>query len=180
MGCVEEYSRNCLNAKDRRLVEDQVAGANYTFHFLCDDKTFQKEYLKYTSCYRGITHQWDTCANRFMELVREEMARRNATEHQRMLELCCAKYGFLRCVYVASLHICRKEEAIFLNRIAETLSAIRVYTPICRDVDYQVCGAAPPPGALAAPPLLLQLLAVAVAVAAGALLSRPMGDARRC
>ena len=50
-----------------------------------------------------------------------------------------AKHGFLRCVYAASRYKCRKEEALFLKKIAETLSDTRVYSPHCRNVDTQLC-----------------------------------------
>jgi len=50
-----------------------------------------------------------------------------------------AKHGFLRCVYAASRYKCRKEEALFLKKIAETLSDTRVYAPHCKNVDTQLC-----------------------------------------
>jgi len=46
------------------------------------------EYLKYKTCYRGVSKDWDVCANRFVQLVREEMNRKNATEASRLMELC--------------------------------------------------------------------------------------------
>jgi hypothetical protein len=50
-----------------------------------------------------------------------------------------AKHGFLRCVYAASRYKCRKEEALFVKKIAETLSDTRVYGPHCKNVDTQLC-----------------------------------------
>ena len=50
-----------------------------------------------------------------------------------------AKHGFLRCVYAASRYKCRKEEALFLKKIAETLSDTRVYAPHCKNVNTQLC-----------------------------------------
>jgi len=46
------------------------------------------EYLKYKTCYRGVSKDWDACASRFVQLVREEMNRKNATEASRLMELC--------------------------------------------------------------------------------------------
>ncbi|XP_068083748.1 uncharacterized protein [Anabrus simplex] len=140
MGCMDDFSQTCLSVRDRRLLDDQVAGARHTFKFLCDDPDFQTEYLKYTTCYRGISRDWESCTNRFTQLVQEEMSRKNVTEQSRLFQVCCAKHGFVRCIYVASRLKCRKEEALFLNRIAETLSNIRVYAPLCRDIDTVLCG----------------------------------------
>ncbi|XP_069688946.1 uncharacterized protein [Periplaneta americana] len=139
MGCIDEYSKNCLKPNDKKILEDHVAGARYTFRFLCDDAGFQSEYLMYKTCYRGVSKDWDACASRFVQLVREEMSRKNVSETSRLMELCCAKHGFLRCVYAASRYKCRKEEALFLKKIAETLSDMRVYSPHCKNVDMQLC-----------------------------------------
>jgi len=41
MRCIDTYSKNCLKAQERKILEDHVAGARYTFRFLCDDAGFQ-------------------------------------------------------------------------------------------------------------------------------------------
>ena len=63
------------------------------------------------------------------------------TYHVPVLTVMCfsAKHGFLRCVYAVSRYKCRKEEALFLKKIAETLSDTRVYSPHCKNVDTQLC-----------------------------------------
>jgi hypothetical protein len=65
-----------------------------------------------------------------------------------------AKHGFLRCVYAASRYKCRKEEALFLKKIAETLSDTRVYSPHCSNVDTQLCSH----GTIQKAPILMTLL----------------------
>ncbi|PSN42456.1 hypothetical protein C0J52_18916 [Blattella germanica] len=88
MGCINDYADNCLNPREKKILEDNLAGAKHTFRFLCDDAGFQSEYLMYKACYRGISKDWDACAGRFVQLVREEMNRKNATEETRLMELC--------------------------------------------------------------------------------------------
>jgi hypothetical protein len=46
------------------------------------------EYLQHTSCYRGMSRDWDSCADRFMGLVREETSRKNVSEHTKLIGLC--------------------------------------------------------------------------------------------
>ncbi|KAI5713154.1 hypothetical protein M8J76_011387 [Diaphorina citri] len=140
MKCFDDYSRNCLAAAEQKKLEDYIVGARYTFRFLCDDPAFQSQYLKYTTCFKGISRDWDNCANIFLRLVKEEMSRTvNVTASSRLIELCCAKHGFLKCIYVASRLKCHKEEAIFIQRIADTLSSTRVYLPHCEQVGTDVC-----------------------------------------
>jgi len=57
------------------------------------------EYLKYKTCYRGVSKDWDACASRFVQLVREEMNRKNATEASRLMELCWS-VSRIFCVHV--------------------------------------------------------------------------------
>uniref|UniRef100_A0A8D8Q9A5 Uncharacterized protein n=2 Tax=Cacopsylla melanoneura TaxID=428564 RepID=A0A8D8Q9A5_9HEMI len=144
MKCFDDYSRHCLAVSEQKKLEDYIVGARYTFRFLCDDPAFQAQYLKYTTCFKGITRDWDHCANTFLRLVKEEMSRtENITASSRLIELCCAKHGFLKCIYVASRLKCHKEEAIFIQRIADTLSSTRVYLPHCEQVGTDICSHAP-------------------------------------
>lgn len=41
MGCIDQYSKECLGERDRKMLEDHTAGARHTFKFLCDDPGFQ-------------------------------------------------------------------------------------------------------------------------------------------
>ena len=41
MACVDEYKNKCLPLRQRQAIERGVAGAKYTFAFLCDDPVFQ-------------------------------------------------------------------------------------------------------------------------------------------
>ncbi|XP_046988700.1 uncharacterized protein LOC124594375 [Schistocerca americana] len=164
MGCVDEYLQ-CASVSSRRLVEQQVEGARYTFRFLCDDAQFRAEYLQYTDCYRAISDDWTECADRFMTLVNEDTAALK-DRHTRMLELCCAKHGFLVCVYVASRARCRRSEAMFLQRIGETLSSLQVYSPLCRQLGVAVCSRASAPGGSAGGARLAVAFAAAAAWAA--------------
>ncbi|XP_050437510.1 uncharacterized protein LOC126843784 isoform X2 [Adelges cooleyi] len=91
MKCLDDYSKLCLTEDQKKTVSDHIIGAKYTFRFLCDDQKFQKDYLKYTDCYRVINTDWDDCTNRFMSLVREAM-NSNLTEDIKVLDLCCYIY----------------------------------------------------------------------------------------
>lgn len=139
MGCIDEYARVCLDERQRQGLHDSVSGAKDAFTFLCDDPSFQREYLKYTTCYRGVSEHWELCAQRFAFLVRDEYSRPNVTRNERTLALCCAKHGFLRCAYEVSHLKCSKEAALFLKRIAETLSNIRVHYAECQGINVDIC-----------------------------------------
>nr|CAD7458773.1 unnamed protein product [Timema tahoe] len=71
-----------------------------------------------------------------------------------------AKHGFLKCVYTASRLKCRQEEALFLNKIAETLSNMRVYSPMCTHIEIQLCGSSH--GSCSGPLILAAILVLAL------------------
>ncbi|XP_066904787.1 uncharacterized protein [Halyomorpha halys] len=164
MGCIDTYSQECLSDKDRKIFESHIAGARHTFHFLCNDPGFREEYLMYTTCYKGISKDWDACANKFIALAEEEISRKNSTDQSRLVELCCAKHGFLKCVYYASWLKCRKEEAIFIRKIADTLASIRVYTPRCKSINVAICSGSSRPVVFWYSSFLSPLLAVYMSV----------------
>ncbi|XP_060880938.1 uncharacterized protein LOC132952621 [Metopolophium dirhodum] len=141
MKCFDDFSNLCLSLEEKNMVSDNVIGAKYTFKFLCDDEKFQKDYLKYTDCYRAINSDWDSCTAQFMSLVRDEMSG-NQSEDAKVLNLCCAKHGFLNCVYTTSKIKCGIEEAIFIRKIADTLSENKFVSSACRHIELGHCNIA--------------------------------------
>ncbi|KAJ9595433.1 hypothetical protein L9F63_013344, partial [Diploptera punctata] len=69
MQCFDNYAATCLSGEERKVMNNNVAGARHTFSYLCDDPSFKSEYLKHTSCYKKVSRDWDLCANRFLERV---------------------------------------------------------------------------------------------------------------
>lgn len=75
----------------------------------------------YKMCYRGVSKDWDACASRFVQLVREEMSRKNATEGSRLLELC---WLVARIICVCMLNI----RVVFQNINKTSVSVIIAQT----------------------------------------------------
>ncbi|VVC45402.1 Hypothetical protein CINCED_3A006277 [Cinara cedri] len=140
MQCVEDFSKSCLSLDQKDIVNDNVIGAKYTFAFLCDDEAFQKDYLRYTDCYEVINSDWNECSTKFMLLAREEM-NANRSEDTKVLDLCCAKHGFLKCVYNTTNTKCGQEQAIFLKKIADTLAENKL-SAVCRNIKLKHCNMA--------------------------------------
>ncbi|XP_046638845.1 uncharacterized protein LOC124320199 isoform X1 [Daphnia pulicaria] len=139
MSCIDEFKDHCLNQRQKIQMERAVAGAQHTFAFLCDDPVFQSEFLQHQSCLHGTSDDWERCAYHFQNMVAEELAA-NLTKADRNLGLCCAKHGFLRCVYYAAQFKCRKEEALFLMRVAQTLTESQVHENACKKIKFdEVC-----------------------------------------
>ncbi|XP_027842726.2 uncharacterized protein LOC114123821 [Aphis gossypii] len=141
MKCLDDFSNLCLSLDEKNMVNDNVIGAKYTFKFLCDDEKFQRDFLKYTDCYQVMNSDWDLCTSTFMSLVSEEM-NSNQSEDAKVLNLCCAKHGFLNCVYTTSKIKCGREEATFIRKIAETLSENKFVSSACQHIEMRHCNTA--------------------------------------
>lgn len=61
-----------------------------------------------------------------------------------MYALTCysAKHGFLNCVYTTSKNKCGIEEAIFIKKIADTLSENKLVSSMCRHIKLRHCNEA--------------------------------------
>lgn len=55
-----------------------------------------------------------------------------------------ARHGFINCVLVTTHLKCRKEETLFITRIADMLSNMRVYSPDCKSINVTLCSSAQP------------------------------------
>ncbi|XP_023713670.1 uncharacterized protein LOC111867761 [Cryptotermes secundus] len=124
MQCFDLYAATCLNGDERKVMNRNVAGARHAFSYLCDDPSFQTEYLQYNSCYRKVSRDWDFCANRFLERVNNS--------HTRAFDICCANHAFLDCVYDVGMKKCHHKAADFLRKIAGILANVRVHDAACR------------------------------------------------
>lgn len=142
MSCIDDYKGKCLKSKQQQLVEKAVAGARHTMDFLCNDPEFQKEFLRHQNCFRGTAIDWEHCSNHFQGLVAEELQMTNISAADRNLGLCCAKHGFLRCVYYSAQFKCRKDGALFLMKVAQTLTDVQVKEDACRQIKFdEMCTA---------------------------------------
>ncbi|OXA58617.1 uncharacterized protein LOC118435070 [Folsomia candida] len=114
MDCVDNYSKQCLNLKQRQQVKSTVRGAHETFSFLCKDEKFRAEFLSHAVCYRKISGKWDNCAAHFIASLKK-------VDQKEPLSICCVRLRFLQCVTeLARLH-CNRDAERFLQKMAETL-----------------------------------------------------------
>ena len=77
---------------------------------------------------------------------------------------CSAKHGFVNCVQVTTRLKCRKEETIFITRIADTLSNTRVFSPHCKNINVTLCSSAERRQCLRTPILLMVLATTIVSI----------------
>ncbi|XP_058120717.1 uncharacterized protein LOC131284968 [Anopheles ziemanni] len=144
MECVRQYLKVCVNARQRKIIENEVYGAQQLYQYLCYDHSFQIEFLRHKGCFNLMHPEWDVCSNQFIHILKDEMAR---TGRQSMdvqyIQFCCARYSYESCVYRSARFICKPESAIFLRRIAKLLSTDRHFLN-CDRIENALCSGAKP------------------------------------
>ncbi|XP_049537613.1 uncharacterized protein LOC125952277 [Anopheles darlingi] len=139
MECVQEYLKVCVNARQRKVIENEVYGAQKLYEFLCYDRTFQSEFLRHKTCFHLVHPEWDLCSNQFMRLLKDEMARTTKQSiDMQYVHFCCARYAYESCVYNSARYICKPDSAVFLRRIAKLLSTDRHFLN-CDKIENALC-----------------------------------------
>ncbi|XP_055587544.1 uncharacterized protein LOC129739988 [Uranotaenia lowii] len=123
MACVQRYVDSCLDSVKRRIIENEVYGAKKLYAFLCQDRSFQREFLKHKTCFFHVQNHWNTCSRDFVAILQDEMEQRVSNADTRYLNFCCARYGYENCVYNSAALMCTPESARFLRKIAMLLSS---------------------------------------------------------
>uniref|UniRef100_A0A182RSX8 Uncharacterized protein n=1 Tax=Anopheles funestus TaxID=62324 RepID=A0A182RSX8_ANOFN len=139
MECVQHYLNVCVDQKERKIIENEVYGAKRLYEFLCQDRSFQKEFLKHKDCFHHVHQDWDGCSSKFISILKEEMSK---TTKQSMnvqyMHFCCARYGYENCVYNSARYKCRHDSAIFLRTVAKLLSTDKHFLN-CDKIEHEVC-----------------------------------------
>ncbi|XP_058455059.1 uncharacterized protein LOC131432669 [Malaya genurostris] len=139
MDCVQHYLKVCVDTKERKIIENEVYGAKKLYEFLCQDKTFQREFLKHKSCFHHMHDDWDSCSSKFVNILKDEMARTTKQSYNvQYMHFCCARFGYENCVFTSAQYKCKLESAVFLKKIAKLLSTDRHFLN-CDRIESEIC-----------------------------------------
>ncbi|XP_055587529.1 uncharacterized protein LOC129739975 isoform X2 [Uranotaenia lowii] len=141
MACVQRYVDSCLDSVKRRIIDNEVYGAKKLYAYLCQDRSFQREFLKHKTCFVHVQNHWNTCSRDFVAILKDEMAHPASNSNTLYLNFCCARYGYENCVYNSAALMCTPESARFLRKIATLLSSDRHFQN-CDRIETAMCSSA--------------------------------------
>lgn len=142
MDCIQSYLNACVEAKERRIIENEVFGAQKMYDHLCRDKSFQNEFFKHKGCFRHVHNDWDSCSRRFTNILKEEMTKTTQQSFNvQYMHFCCARYGYENCVFTSAKYKCKPDSAVFLRKIAKLLSTDRHFLN-CDKIESEICSGA--------------------------------------
>jgi len=81
MGCVDSWSKKCLNPDTVKRFQESISGAHETFAFLCRDSKFRMAFLKHGDCFKKISPKWDECSRHFIEDMKRHHYNGNTSTH---------------------------------------------------------------------------------------------------
>ncbi|XP_058811728.1 uncharacterized protein LOC131676599 [Topomyia yanbarensis] len=172
MDCVQRYLNVCVDSKERKIIENEVYGAKMLYEYLCRDKSFQREFLKHKSCFHHVHDDWDSCSSKFVNILKEEMARTTQQSFNvQYMHFCCARFGYENCVFTSAKYKCKPDSAVFLKKIAKLLSTDRHFLN-CDKIENEICSSGRRP-ILDAVTLFILLVAPALMI-----LLSPLGPMR--
>ncbi|XP_049537886.1 uncharacterized protein LOC125952463 [Anopheles darlingi] len=142
MECVQRYLDVCVETKERTLIDNEVYGAKRLYEFLCQDRTFQQEFLWHKGCFRLVHQDLDECSKSFLSILKEEVSKAaQQSFNLQYMHFCCARYAYEKCVFNSARYKCKPDSAIFLRRIAKLLSTDRRFLN-CDKIENEICSSA--------------------------------------
>ncbi|XP_065162270.1 uncharacterized protein [Atheta coriaria] len=69
--CIHSYTRMCMNMHHRKHFKQLFHGTGATVHELCDNSTYQEEYLKYVPCMMQVADENQVCFDRYATAMKE-------------------------------------------------------------------------------------------------------------
>ncbi|XP_031842217.1 uncharacterized protein LOC116431232 [Nomia melanderi] len=138
MKCIQTYTLDCLEMKQRTHFHNLLASTNKLVMELCHDGPYQDEFLKHTPCMKKVQPQYELCNKRYQRTA-HEIERSNFTSQSGYLKnICCAFKEYLACSYHTVRRQCGEDTAHFTKEFLDKMSGtlIRVH---CEPYTEEVC-----------------------------------------
>jgi len=68
--CIHAYTRKCMNFHQRNHFKQLFHGTGAMVHELCNNSTYQEEYLKYSPCMEEISSETEVCFSRYTNAMK--------------------------------------------------------------------------------------------------------------
>uniref|UniRef100_A0A336MWI2 CSON008784 protein n=1 Tax=Culicoides sonorensis TaxID=179676 RepID=A0A336MWI2_CULSO len=121
IACTNKYLEKCIQKDERKIVENELYGAEKLYDYLCNKVEFQKEFLKNKQCFSHIQRDWQKCSSTYTNILKEEVANEKVDKMQ-FMHFCCARHAYENCINRAARYKCRNDSATFITTIAKILS----------------------------------------------------------
>ncbi|KRG02050.1 uncharacterized protein Dmoj_GI26654 [Drosophila mojavensis] len=139
MKCIEDYSASCLQSRDPSLFKKDIDGVIKFFEKFCTDKDFQRDYMRYKSCFANEKDDWIACtADVEKALIEDLNDERNSTN--KLLQFCCDYLVFDHCMNTGAPYTSLMNSSKFVCNVVKMLST-EDYVRNCPQLEDTCAGA---------------------------------------
>ncbi|XP_063706639.1 uncharacterized protein LOC134835652 [Culicoides brevitarsis] len=140
IACTNRYLDKCSTPEHKRIVQNEIYGANKLYEYLCDDMHFQREFLKNKQCFVDIQKDWSVCEKGYKEILKELVAHKKK-DNLHFMDYCCARAAYEDCSTKIARYKCRSGSYLFVAKIAEIISTDKRFGD-CKHVEKTFCSSA--------------------------------------
>uniref|UniRef100_A0A2M3ZEH8 Putative secreted peptide n=1 Tax=Anopheles braziliensis TaxID=58242 RepID=A0A2M3ZEH8_9DIPT len=67
--CIRSYTRRCMNIHQRDHFNKLYHGTNEVIHELCEEGSYQEDFLRHAPCMRHVKKEYEVCATRYQSTM---------------------------------------------------------------------------------------------------------------
>lgn len=153
MHCVHSYTRRCMSPQQRSHFMKLFHGTKTMIKDLCNNSSYQEEYLKYAPCMRSVVNQTELCFKKYQHILAslgapqeqpEPPTTTTSTESplnstqpaevqdNRIRSVCCSFMEYTDCSVHSMRRVCGDEAAQFGKGFLDKMSSSMIKLH-CRD-----------------------------------------------
>lgn len=153
--CIHSYTRHCMDLKHRLHFKKLFRGTSVVVHDLCDNTTYQEEYLSYTPCMKEVAYEHELCFNRYSAAMKEVHAKaqeqtiqeeelvayqkkKRETNDEGLKNVCCSFQEYMECSTHSMRRTCGEDAAQFsrgfLDKMASSMMKMH-----CSEFGMEIC-----------------------------------------
>lgn len=144
--CIDNYTRTCMDARQRGHFYRLYAGTSHVIQDICEDGPYQDEFLIHAPCLRAVKADHEACGVTYQKKINELTTYPNGTRRKDIdsesvvQNLCCSFRHYLTCSEDVVLDKCGPDTAEFtsqfLNRMSSSLLELHCdkFSGVCEEI----------------------------------------------
>ncbi|XP_043587314.1 uncharacterized protein LOC122569788 [Bombus pyrosoma] len=123
MKCIQTYTLDCLQEKQREHFNSLYAGTNKVVMELCQDGPYQDEFLRHAPCMQKVQPKYESCYKKYQRITQDiESGNQIANPNEPLKPLCCGFREFLECSHHTIRRQCGYDTAQFAKGFLDRMS----------------------------------------------------------
>ncbi|XP_017768587.1 PREDICTED: uncharacterized protein LOC108556823, partial [Nicrophorus vespilloides] len=154
--CIHSYTRMCMNLQHRKHFRELFHSTGVMVHELCNNSTYQEEYLKYAPCMKEVAAENEVCFSRYSTAMTSissnapqiqnesepnsifQKKKREAAD-EGIKSVCCTFREYVDCSTHTMRRACGEDAALFSRNFLDRMSSSMIKLH-CSSYGSRQCG----------------------------------------